>query len=779
MSFLSDVTKAKLGNGGNNYTNRNGGESGTGNTTAHDPDTGYGFTMGANEPNREDDMELIDADWAKSRFMTPNNFLTDVDAYNRFHTQASYKFVGTRIGEHIIMNPKPQFTRYADIKPLRRVHNNKVTIAPSTASLGLGRYYSETIDDYKQVVFLEFGVPEFNSLLTFFLRSIDYEDAYVAKYGAPPHWYAAADGVATVARWILLPGVSALFLAGKAMMQVFGLITQNTFSYYYMRPTMHTYWGVAGSILNMMATELGILNPMFMDNGEEKNEFDKEIGVKIGIDDSDIGILKYMLPGIINTATNQIDLYAVATKAQKIASQAMDEEAERIKKFLEKNKTKESQFNSGNDPSKIKTNVLKDLANEVVGIEEDGAKWEVDKEKAAEYLPSFAPIKSYGEMVKSVYNASNLKKLLDDKDKPAEPKEKTEFKPSPGNTAKPEKEEVFKRTDKGVYDISPTKTEAEQSWFQSFVDASVSTMVDGARWVPFHVDYVGEGSESFSSSTSEIETEGIIKQIGSQANTLRYNFAGGNIAAFTGDVVRVANQVAAGALNGATFGISGVIAGLLGGGFIDLPKKWDDSSFQLPNVTYKISLRSPYGNPWSQLQDIYVPLALLIAGAAPLAVGKASYSSPFLCSAFCRGVQNVRLGMITELSITRGTGNLGFDRDWRPLGIDVQFTITDFSSIAAAPISSSFFGGGYAELGDDTPFGRYIAMMCGRDLATNAFYWNRFKMKLSRAIANFSTNLTPEAMAVKFTKGTGLSGLMGMVMRNGNTKGSVMGESPI
>ena len=89
----------------------------------------------------------------------------------------------------------------------------------------------------------------------------------------------------------------------------------------------------------------------------------------------------------------------------------------------------------------------------------------------------------------------------------------------------------------------------------------------------------------------------------------------------------------------------------------------------------------------SMFQNIYVPLAMLLAGALPLSTGKQSYTSPFLVEVHSKGRISCRLGLIESMSITRGVGNLAWTDNDEPLGIDVSFTIADLSTIMHMPIN--------------------------------------------------------------------------------------------
>ena len=69
---------------------------------------------------------LLDKDWAKSAFLiSDNNFTDKDDIVNRYWSVASAKFTDGRLGCNIGINPKPQFTRYSDIRVKGRLEGRQ------------------------------------------------------------------------------------------------------------------------------------------------------------------------------------------------------------------------------------------------------------------------------------------------------------------------------------------------------------------------------------------------------------------------------------------------------------------------------------------------------------------------------------------------------------------------------------------------------------------------------------------------------------------------------
>jgi hypothetical protein len=217
-----------------------------------------------------------------------------------------------------------------------------------------------------------------------------------------------------------------------------------------------------------------------------------------------------------------------------------------------------------------------------------------------------------------------------------------------------------------------------------------------------------------------------------------------------------------GALNSISFGLDSVVQTLTGGGFIDLPDKWDNSDTSFPDITYKMELRSSSGDVISQLQNIYIPLAMILAGVLPIATGKASYTSPMLCNLFCKGVQKIDLGIIKNVTITRGVGNLGFSRQWKALAVDVSFTVKDLSSIMASPVNGTIFDIFRVGLDDASVLSRYLATMASRDIYTDKYASQKIKLRASRVLMKANQAISSSAWGLR--TGESLNHVLGGVV---------------
>lgn len=641
----------------------------------------------------DDDLCVIDNDWINHRFMVGDNKLDEIDQRVRRYTSASLKFTDTSLGGNIGINPRPQFTRYADIRATQRVSRDPVTTNITTGDHGMGRYYSEAIDDNAQLAYFQFGVPEFNSLFNYFTRAIDYRDMYVANKGKYPYIYEIVSVVTAYSMLVTYPAITSAIWLGKA---VLSFLTYGDFNYYYLNPTPHTYWACVSNIATQFSVDLGILAPELMPTDADK----KTLGLPITMTQDHMDELKKLLPGLIGES-NYIDVFAIATKSQTIVNRqtALD-----FKYMSEGIAADKSPF----EYEMMRSDVM-----------ETG----LPKPSLANNINNYL---SFAEYLKEVTDNGSQFGLYD---KEEEDKQDVEKREATEDMKEAPPTKMYAKTDEGYEPVDPMKG----GWKDKFYAAVDSSLRKGGAYVIFYVDPITSVSDSFSNSTSEIDTGGTARSIAKSIRNFKFNAAGGNIIPGMGNVIDAAEQVINGFAETATFGLSSILNTILGNAFVDMPLKWDDSDARLNDVSLTIQLRSPYGDPFSQLQNIYIPLAMILAGALPQSTGNSSYTSPFLCSFYSKGIANIELGIISDISITRGVTTLPYSRTRRPLGIDVTLTVKDLSTRMATPTNATLWSGFKAQLREESPFGKYLGSLVGRSLYNYAYVGRKLMLRYSRA----------------------------------------------
>src|SRR5690606_36604944 len=163
---------------------------------------------------------------------------------NSLYGAAGYKYTDTTLGGNFAINAPAQFCRLTDLRPPTRLIKNNPNIG---GSLGMGRYYSESIDDYAQHIHMRFGVPEFNSLTTFFTGFYNTDASLLARKGRGPGIaFSIGKAAATIAFIPLAPFIA----AGRILRW---LANAPASKYYYLRPTMPLYWNAINTIANTLA----------------------------------------------------------------------------------------------------------------------------------------------------------------------------------------------------------------------------------------------------------------------------------------------------------------------------------------------------------------------------------------------------------------------------------------------------------------------------------------------------------------------------------------------
>lgn len=592
-----------------------------------------------------------DTEWIKQSFLLEDKWIDDADMVRRTLTSAAFKFTDTTIGGNFAINAPPQFTRHADIKMSGAARNmvflrstgeatrSADDIAANTGatdrwrgptSTGMGRLYSEMIDDNGQYVTIRFGVPEYNSLMTFFGNFYDHRAATIARTGRGPGLLFNLGNVVGVA--LSLP-----FLPGIVMGRLWKFFTQSPPSkFYYLKPAMPLYWKAVTSMMNGIGVNLGIVPSSMSDNQVKMFENPETLKNNPAV------AAKYhaAFPDLISEY-GMIDPYAVATRAQRLANryniavrQALDETG------------------GGGGLLPIK-NIWEKISTLMTRA--------ADPTSARPQLDLDAYVMAYSELEGNKYDEDTK-----------EPNEQT------GNRER-------------------------WQWGSQFADFFEGERRDGASFITFKVDYAPTADESFSNRTRESDLSSRINSMSSSNRSARFSVADGNFG--DGAITNLIETTVGGVKDvvmGIAQGMSATgLAALAGSALVDIPKMWDASEANLPRMDFTIELRSPYGNDFARMRNLYLPLCMLLAGALPISTGRHAFTSPFICEAYCRGRAAIRLGMIDSISITRGTGNVGWTQDHKPLGIDVRLSIVDMSSVLHMPISNYYevLGGAISTLG--------------------------------------------------------------------------------
>lgn len=655
--------------------------------TSADPRQGMiGDQAIAPDSSANSDSLIFDKDWVKTAFMVPDADMTNSDDIkNRYWSSASAKFTDGRLGCNIGINPRPQWTRYADIRVKGRfVDRFPVTIGNMSGNFGMGRAYSEGIDDPAQKIFLRFGVPKFNSLMDYLFRAFNREMTIMARTGrAPTAWYSLAKIVGTVITATSFPFLTITVEAGKAIGWLMGRETSKFFT---LKPTMFYYWSMVNSLVNNHAVNVGIFARV-LDTEEQQR-----LGRPYKIDKDQMAQIRRLFPDILNKA-DYFDVFALANKAQRMANNLFAMDYARLNN--ETASDFEGYLKRDNSGSGLHTTYISDT-----GSNPTLASW-------------FNNLLSFGDY----WTAA---------DEPKDGKKSNVVEVDPRSNPKDAEKQVL-----------------AGSYHDNFAKAADAEWRDGSSFAVFRVDHTGSVSESFGNTTGESALAQKLNATSSQFREARFSIADGNVLpGMIQGIVNTVTEVGMGALDGLTLGFAGLAAGLGGSGYVDIPKHWQSSSASLPRGSYNIQLISPYNNPMSRMINIWIPFYMLLAGAVPRSTGKQSYTSPFYCQIFDRGRLQSKLAMIESINITRGTSNLAFDVTGQALALDVSINVVDLSSIMHMPMSAGGIFETDMTMDDDNIAADYLAVLAGMDIYSQIYPWPKAQLKASKELLKWRMRAT-------------------------------------
>jgi hypothetical protein len=313
-----------------------------------------------------------------------------------------------------------------------------------------------------------------------------------------------------------------------------------------------------------------------------------------------------------------------------------------------------------------------------------------------------------------------------------------------------------------------TNANKKAETLKKYAEYALAELSEGAAFAVFNVENTGSIGESFSSSFGSNPIESTFNSISAKARNISSMLSSATEVPIIGDAIKLAADAGATILSNASFGMANPLLALAYGVNVSMPKVWESSSASLPKASYKLKLISPYGNAYSQLFNIYLPLSMLLAGSLPRSTGSSSYASPFFCQCFDRGRSNIHLGMIDNLQITRGTSNLAFSRAGHPNAIDIDMSIANLDEIVAVDVSSNgVLTNAMKNLSpdfSDSPFITYLNTVAAVDVYTQVYRIPMLRLKLAERMMNLKSIVNPDPAA--FAAMTVNSIPFGGLMRN-------------
>ncbi len=529
----------------------------------------------------------------------------------------------TSLGGNDAINCYPAFNETDDV-----AEHPFLSTYPGLAGTGMGRVYSEVYDDQQQIMYITFGVPQFNNLSNFYSNAIVNDLAQIMNNGQNnlSGNLGALVGDA-IGAFVSMPTLPIVWI-NNILNNVIGT---NITKYYDFKSTMPLYYRAVNSMVIHLAINLGL---------------SRDVALTGGVNNA-----------IIGNAPN------AQTEAAILGAS-----------------------NAQND-------------GPTVGL--------------PEYFNRFG-FDIFQIMQKKYKYITNSQ---------------------PGNSLAPGSDATL---------LQNTTTSAGSAvasigtFARDFITGWNTQLYDASLFIGFKIEKGVDTSETVTNETGE---SSIAQQVNSKAQAgmdRKFSTAAGN---FDGGAISSIVDFLGGAVNGVANALGGTTIEniLAGNGMLDFPDVWKSSSFS-KSYTFKMSLRSPYGDADSLLQNIYIPLCLILGGALPRAIGPAAYTAPFLCRAYCKGMFAVPMGIISHLTISRGADQFGWTTQRLPTCVDLSFEIKDLSPTMFLSIAQ---GGTWEALRQtfaaNTSFQEYLMTLSGMGLADrisllrNARRKAAYLMAISRA----------------------------------------------
>lgn len=651
---------------------------------------------------------ILDSGWAGHAFMVPESNLKSKSILRRRgYTTSSRKFIDTTLGGHFAVNPHSQFTANCDL-PHTSIYS---------ASMGVGRWWSEVLDDNALFWHVRVGVPKYNTMVSFLSNFYNVEAGVVARTGRGGDiWFKLGQAAGFIGTLPLQP-----FIIGGTIIKFFLGMPRSKF--YYLKPTMYTYWKAVGSLCNTYLVNSGMTS--YFTNENNKEFFDPATAAG----DAERRAQARIFDGTVIMRNGAFDVFAASTKAQRLANlyrTALDKELD----TMVENWPTDGGSKSADEK---RAEALEKLVFEGV-------------DKVLTQLPHRDTIKTYvGREVTAENPATSCDMLVD-------------YEHAYINNESQGKIDENAQ----INQAEPLEEQQDEGFWSKFAGAWTAERKMGADFVTFMVNNTGTHSESFSNTFGESGLQETMNSTSASARSARFNVADGNLGIPGVDAaIGAFKSAAAGALDSMQAG--GLMA-LSGNAFADIQKMYQSSSSDLMTTSFNIPLRAWTSDKWILFKRIYYPLFCLMALALPRSTGNSSYDQPPLLESFLRGRSQIREGCVSSMNITRGVGDVGFTKDGHALGIDVSITVEDMSGVFGIPIQpdTSKIMAAIGTLGDvaesvaaafskstyseDNRLGDYQYVLAAVSLENQINTFKKWKLALARTRANMQSWRSPHRM---------------------------------
>lgn len=664
------------------------------------------------------------SDWVRGSFLLPKNSITDEQARFRSMPDGLFKFGDTTIGGNQTINPLPQYSAFADINARRYHHTEAMANSFMESFDHMGRKYCEEHDDNQVILHMRMGVPAYTSSLKFFGNFYNSDAASLANRGRSNE---VARFIGRVVGMVASMRIMPYILVGQALNFLFD---SPSTKFYTLKPTPHIYNEARSTIFNTLMSNEGFVAGM--------NNYERPEGVERQQNMGESRDWNKLLPDVYNS-NGSIDIYNVTTRYQRLA----DQRQRMLQEVIGESTTPRNALNSIMEVYKRSGYPDENNENASQTIDEYVSEYfTLDQYKAKGNDGQGQPSESQKQTEKEESGVWNTFKGWFSSDNEAEG----------GAQFDPATAAVSQDMNQQFMDQAPESSDSLYGVDEadpSFMDKLRAEQRDGGQFISFRIEDPGASTTTINNSVKESALASGMNSMSSKSKDLRFNLSDGQlVGGIAGDFIGAITSGLGAFIGGVaeSFGVAGVGA-LLGNALVDIPKHWDQSIAQAPKLNCKMELRAWSGDPLTRMQSLMLPAISVLAACSPRSTGYQSYTGPFLCEYYCKGRSQSRLAIIDSFVMRHGTGNLGFTNKGKPLGIDVEFTLLDLSSVLHMPLTAGFspvdmiLPGGVSKylFNDENSFTDLMAVLGSLGLVDQIYTTKRLRKNFHKLTLNFDT----------------------------------------
>jgi len=696
-----------------------------------------------------------DRDIISNSFRLLTRGIPPEEVMERMNWDKYFNVFSSATGDNRYINPVPQSSPYTDPRYGRLLQSHEG---------GMGSYYKKQIEDNVTLLTIVPGVPQFAGMLQFIQNMFSPSAAIIANKGrAPGLAFYMGQAITSVAFYPMQ-----LLSASVQFLNFFLDNPVNTF--WSVKPAMGAYTMASTGVLNDIMVRLNWIDPLLPKRAQEQN--DPLYGLKPDYDNSSrLADLRLLMPDVIND-DGTVDLMRLIMKGTRKHRVMLRELA---KMDNEQISTVEERFARGRQ-------IIEEVEFDEVTMAGEPSQSFVEQEmntvgraregeiNYAEQDSAYTQRDAYINAYNSSAGISNIgsangadgRSLDTIISELGQGSGEASFGTGNPNESggRPKPSSIYTGANSSVaggqqifYEDNPD----DRTWAGDIFDLLRSAQYGGMDAITWRVDgAAGPTTDSFAHSHAQSPLASKFNSVVKAANDFRFDVAGGATGIGIVDgLINTFKEGVQGALSGTVIG--NIPLALTNNSYVKVADHWDGSTTNLHKESYSIYFHCTYAHPYEELMKIWVPFSLFLPLIAPMSAGAGTYTSPFMCKAFCTGRSLIRTGMVENATLTWGDGERGWTKTRRPLNLRIDFNIVDLEPIISVPIDRSISllevtnlsGIASKILTDDTGYNNYLGRIAGTTYLDTILKYSRLNRGLTGVATSMRQSIRADNIASK------------------------------